>query len=182
MPSAAAALSTVPDAWRRPAFLAHAARTRAIRVALAHGRHLARADIRRLLDGEPEIAVVGEADSGEDAVGLARRTRPDVVVVDVGLPGLGCVETTRRLLAVPGVAVMVLTPSESDDRVLATLRAGATGVVYEDRWSADLVRAVTRAVTRAAAGDRRRGARSPRAPRRRASAIRQRPRAVLASC
>ena len=114
-----------------------------IRVAVAHGQRLGRAGLRAMLEREGEIAVI-EAASGEEAVAVARRLRPDVVLMDVHLPGLGCVEATRQILAGPPVAVMVLTDSETDARVFATLRAGAAGLLLEDGEPAALVRAVTR--------------------------------------
>jgi DNA-binding NarL/FixJ family response regulator len=116
--------------------------TGTIRVAIAHGQQLVRAGLRVLLEREAGIAVVDEAADGEHAVAVARRLRPDVVVLDVRLPGLGCVEATRRILAGPAVPVMVLTASETDARVFATLKAGAAGLLLEDREPAALVRAV----------------------------------------
>jgi DNA-binding NarL/FixJ family response regulator len=113
-----------------------------IRVAIAHSRRLVRAGLHVLLEREAGIAVVGLAADGDEAVALTRRVRPDVVLIDVDLPGLDCVETTRRMLAGQSVAVMVLTTSETDARLIATLRAGATGVLPEDREPADLIRAV----------------------------------------
>ena len=70
-----------------------------IRVGIAHGQRLVRAGLRVLLDHEAGIAVVDEAATGDEAVALTRRLQPDVVLLDVGLPGLGCVEVTRRILA-----------------------------------------------------------------------------------
>jgi DNA-binding NarL/FixJ family response regulator len=113
-----------------------------IRVAVAHGQRVVRAGLRVLLEGEPGIAVVDEAADGDEAVAVAHRLRPDVVLLDVRLPGLGCVEATRRIVAGPAVAVMVLTASETDARVFASLRAGATGLLFEDREPAALARAV----------------------------------------
>jgi CheY-like chemotaxis protein len=71
-----------------------------IRVAVAHGQRLVRAGLRAMLERHGEIAVI-EAASGEEAVAVARRLRPDVVLMDVHLPGLGCVEATRQILAGP---------------------------------------------------------------------------------
>jgi DNA-binding NarL/FixJ family response regulator len=113
-----------------------------IRVAIAHGECLVRAGLRVLLEREPGMCVVDEAADGDDAVAVARRLRPDVVLLDVRLPGLDCVEATRRIVARPGVAVMVLSPSETDARVFASLRAGAAGLLLEDRDPAALARAV----------------------------------------
>lgn len=113
-----------------------------IRVAIAHRQRVVRAGLRALLEREASIAVVDEAARGDEAVALARRLQPDVVVLDVSLPGLSCVEVTRRLLDETRVAVMLLAASETDARVLATLRAGAAGLLLEDREPAALVRAV----------------------------------------
>jgi DNA-binding NarL/FixJ family response regulator len=113
-----------------------------IRVAIAHGRQLARARLRALLERQPGIAIVGEAANGDDAVALTARVQPDVVVIGVDLPGLDCVEATRRILAGQSVAVMVLTASETDARLIATLRAGATGHLPEHWDPAALVRAI----------------------------------------
>jgi len=113
-----------------------------IRVVIAHGQRLVRAGLRLLLEREAGIAVVAEAATGDEAVALAQRLAPDVVLVDVHLPGLDCVQTTRRMLAGQATSVMVLTESETDARVLATLRAGAAGLLLEDREPAELVRAV----------------------------------------
>ena len=102
-----------------------------------------RAGVRLLLECEPGIVVVGEAATGEEAIALARRTRPDVMLIDVDVPGLDCVEATRRMLAEPGVAVMLLTTSETDDRRLfAALGAGAGGLLLKDTEPVELVRAV----------------------------------------
>jgi DNA-binding NarL/FixJ family response regulator len=114
-----------------------------IRVAVAHGQRLVRAGLGAMLERDGEIAVI-EAASGEEAVAVARRLRPDVVLMDVHLPGLGCVEATRQILAGPPVAVIVLTASETDARVFATLRAGAAGLLLEDGEPDALIRAVTR--------------------------------------
>jgi CheY-like chemotaxis protein len=98
---------------------------RTIRVTIAHQQRLLRAALRGLLEREAGIALVDEAANADEAVALARRSQPDVVLMDVSLPGLGCVEVTRRILDETPAAVMLLAASETDDRVLATLRAGA---------------------------------------------------------
>ena len=116
--------------------------TGTIRVAVADGQPLVRAGVRLLLEREPGIAVVGEAATGEEAIALARRARPDVMLINVHVPGLDCVEATRRILAEPGVAVMVLTAREADHRLFAALGAGARGLLLKDTEPAELVRAV----------------------------------------
>jgi DNA-binding NarL/FixJ family response regulator len=113
-----------------------------IRVAIAHRQRLVRAGLRVLLEREARIAVVDEAASGDEAVALTRRLQPDVVVLDVSLAGLSCVEVTRRLLDETRAAVMLLAASETDARVLVTLKAGAAGLLLEDCEPTVLVQAV----------------------------------------
>jgi DNA-binding NarL/FixJ family response regulator len=114
----------------------------ATRILIADGQELVRAGFRVLLEGEGRMNVVGEAATGEDAIELTRRIRPEVVLVDASLPGLDCVEVTRRMLADSRVAVMLLTASDSDKRVFAALRAGASGVLVKDTEPAELVRGI----------------------------------------
>jgi DNA-binding NarL/FixJ family response regulator len=112
------------------------------RVILSEGEALVRAGLRALLEEDGTVTVVGEAATGEEAVDLAGQHRPDVVLLDAGLPGLDSVETTRRLLADTGVPVMLLANSEADEHTFAALRAGASGVVLKDTEPSELVRAV----------------------------------------
>jgi DNA-binding NarL/FixJ family response regulator len=114
----------------------------AIRVVVADGHALVRAGFRVLLEDRPVIEVVGEAADGEEAVALARRVLPDVVLIDANLPGLDSVEATRRMLAETGAAVMLLTASAGDERVFPALRAGASGLILKDTEPTELVRAV----------------------------------------
>ena len=114
----------------------------AVRVVLADAHALARAGFRALLEGDGHIRVVGEASDGETAIAVTRERRPDVVLIDVTLPGLGAVETTRCLLTEPGCPVLLLTASEDDERNFPALRAGACGLLLKDTQPADLVRAV----------------------------------------
>jgi DNA-binding NarL/FixJ family response regulator len=114
----------------------------AVRVLVADGQALVRAGFRALLEADGQISVVGEASTGEEAVALARSLRPDVVLIDATLPGMDCVEATGRMLADPGVAVVLLTATELDERIFATLRAGARGLLLKDTDPAELVRAV----------------------------------------
>jgi DNA-binding NarL/FixJ family response regulator len=116
--------------------------TGTIRVAIADGQALVRAGFRVLLERSPGITVVGEAATGEQAVAMAHRTRPNVVLIDVHLPGLEHVRAMQDILAQPGVAVMLLAGSESDDRVLPAIRAGAGAVLLKDTNPGELVRAV----------------------------------------
>ena len=112
------------------------------RVILSEGEALVRAGLRALLEEDGTITVVGEAATGDEALDLARQLKPDVVLLDAGLPGLDSVETTRRLLADSGVPVMLLANSEADEHTFAALRAGASGVLLKDTEPSELVRAV----------------------------------------
>jgi DNA-binding NarL/FixJ family response regulator len=112
------------------------------RVILSEGEALVRAGLRALLEEDGTVTVVGEAATGEEVLDLAGQLKPDVVLLDAGLPGLDSVETTRRLLADSGVPVMLLATSEADDHTFAALRAGASGVLLKDTEPDELVRAV----------------------------------------
>ena len=114
----------------------------AVRVLIADRQALVRAGLRALLESGGRISVVGEAATGEDAVAEAFRLRPDVVLLDATLPGLDCVEATGRMLADPRIAVMLLTATEQDERIFASLRAGARGLLLKDTEPAELVRAI----------------------------------------
>jgi DNA-binding NarL/FixJ family response regulator len=116
--------------------------TGTIRVAVAHGRPLVRAGLRVLLERAAGIVVVGEAATGEAMVALARLARPDVVLMELDLPGLDSVGATRHMLAQRATGVMLLAASADDTRMRAALRAGAGGLLLEDTEPAELVRAV----------------------------------------
>lgn len=116
-----------------------------IRVVLADDQALVRAGFAALLDAEDDIEVVGEAADGAEAVRLAARSRPDVVLMDIRMPGLDGIEATRRIAADPGlgsVHIVIVTTFDLDEYVFEGLRAGAAGFLLKDTDAAELVRAV----------------------------------------
>ena len=114
----------------------------AVRVLLADSQALVRAGFRVLLEAAEHISVVGEAASGEEAVAVAQRLRPDVALIDATLPGLDSVQATREISSRSRVAVILLVASQDDEHSLPALRAGATGLLLKDTEPAELVRAV----------------------------------------
>ncbi len=120
----------------------------AIRVFLADPHALFRRGVHLVLEEEPGIDVVGETGDGLDAVERIVELVPDVVLIDVRLPGLSGIEATRRVRAlVPGVKVAILTVSESDEDLFAAVRAGAIGYLLKEVSIEELPEAV-RAVAR----------------------------------
>jgi DNA-binding NarL/FixJ family response regulator len=113
------------------------------RVLLADDQGLVRAGFRALLDAQPDIEVVAEAADGVQAVELARRERPDVVLMDIRMPVRDGLSATEELLAAdPGLKVIVLTTFDTDDMVLRALRIGAAGFLLKDTPPARLVEAI----------------------------------------
>jgi DNA-binding NarL/FixJ family response regulator len=114
-----------------------------IRVLIADDQALIRGGFRMILDAQDDIEVVGEAIDGRDAVAQAGRLRPDVIVMDVRMPGMDGIEATRRLTAAtPPTRVLVLTMFDLDEYVFEALRAGASGFLLKDRPPEELVTAV----------------------------------------
>ncbi len=112
-----------------------------ITVLLADDQPLVRAGIRALLEPEPDLGVVGEAADGWEAVRLAGELRPDVVLMDIRMPGLDGLEATRRLTA-RGIRVIVVTTFDLDEYVYEALRSGAGGFLVKDAEPAELRHAV----------------------------------------
>jgi RNA polymerase sigma factor (sigma-70 family) len=116
-----------------------------IRVAVADDQALVRLGLRVLLETEDDITLVGEAGDGQAAVELVRRTRPDVVLLDVRMPGTDGLQALRSIMATPELAatrVIVLTTFELDEYVFEALRDGASGFLIKDTEPAELLRAV----------------------------------------
>ena len=116
-----------------------------IRVLLADDQDLIRLGLRVLLDSEDDLEVVGDAADGLQALDLVRQLRPDVVLMDVQMPGIDGIEATRRIVADPDLAhtkVIILTTFEIDDYVFNALRAGASGFLIKDTKPAEVLRAV----------------------------------------
>jgi DNA-binding NarL/FixJ family response regulator len=116
-----------------------------VSVLIADDQGLVRAGFRAILESQDGITVVGEAEDGFAAVDLARRRAPDVVLMDVQMPGMGGIEATRRILGRPArtdVAVLMLTTFDLDEYVYDALRAGAGGFLLKDVRPEDLVAAV----------------------------------------
>ena len=116
-----------------------------IGVVLADDQALLRAGVRALLDAEPDITVLGEASDGAEALGLVRDLHPDVVLMDIRMPGTDGLEATRLIAADPALAatrVVVLTTFDLDEYVFEAIRAGASGFLVKDTEPTELLRAV----------------------------------------
>ena len=114
-----------------------------IRVLLADDQALVRSGFRLILETREDLDVVGEAEDGREAVELARKLRPDVILMDVRMPNVDGVEATRRLAALGSPArVLILTTFDLDEYVYEAIRAGASGFLLKDVQPAQLVDAV----------------------------------------
>lgn len=114
-----------------------------IRVLLADDHRMLRETLRMLLESEPDIKVVGEAIDGRAVLELATQLKPDVVVMDIGMPGMTGIEATRRLLAQqPEIKVVALSCYAQKQYVLEMLEAGACGYILKEDASDELLRAL----------------------------------------
>ncbi|MEU8424109.1 response regulator transcription factor [Micromonospora sp. NPDC048835] len=117
-----------------------------IRVLLVDDQHLIRAGLRMLCDAQPDIEVVGEADNGRDAIALAARLLPDVVVMDLRMPGVDGITATSRILTErPATRILVLTTFGDDDHLYPALTAGACGFLLKDAPPTELLDGIRRA-------------------------------------
>ncbi|KAB8162254.1 response regulator [Streptomyces sp. 3MP-14] len=114
-----------------------------VRVLLVDDQPLVRIGLRVLMADSTDIVAVGEAGSGEEAVALAEELGPDVVVMDIRMPGMDGIEATRRITAAESeTRVLVLTTFDDDDTVYGALRAGASGFVVKDMGLDDILQAI----------------------------------------
>lgn len=121
-----------------------------IRVLIVDDQALVRLGFRMVLEAEPDLEVVGEAGDGENATRLAGEAAPDVILMDVRMPGLDGIEATRRIVAAnPAARVIILTTFDLDEYAFGALKAGASGFLLKDVRPAEL----TQAIRSVAAGD-----------------------------
>ena len=114
-----------------------------IRLLICDDQALVRAGFRAILEAQPDIEVAGEAENGAEALALAERRAPDVILMDIRMPVLDGVEATRRLVAAGSPArILVLTTFDLDEYVHAAIRAGASGFLLKDVTPAKLIEAI----------------------------------------
>jgi len=122
--------------------------TTSLRVVVVDDHPVVREGLRAVLSAEPDIEVVADCGTGEEAVDLAAALRPDVVLMDLRLPGLDGVAATKRIVAADTAAVLVLTMYDTDGDIVRAVAAGATGYLLKESSRQDLVGAVRTAARR----------------------------------
>ena len=116
---------------------------RKVRVLLADDHQLMRSGIRLMLEREPDMSVVGEASDGREAVALAKSLRPDIVIMDIGMPSLNGIEAAAQMTQEnPELPIMIVSMHPDETYVLRALKAGARGYLLKDSAEADLIKAV----------------------------------------
>jgi two-component system response regulator NreC len=116
---------------------------RKLRILLVDDHAVVRAGIRSLLEGEADMEVVGEARSGEEAVDKATQLQPELVLMDIAMPGMNGIEATRRIKTeLPGTSVLILTMHDDEQFFFPALRAGASGYVVKEAEPRELLNAI----------------------------------------
>ena len=116
---------------------------RKIRILLADDHQLMRSGLRLLIEQQPGLTVVGEAGDGREVVSVAKSLKPDVIVMDIGMPNLNGIEATHQITQIhPEIAVVILSMHSDEGYVLRVLKAGAKGYLLKDSAEADLIKAV----------------------------------------
>jgi DNA-binding NarL/FixJ family response regulator len=114
-----------------------------IRILLVDDHALMRAGLRVLLGQEPDLEIVGEAGTGEEAIDRAEQLRPDLVLMDISMPGMGGLEATRRITAkLPGMRVLIVTVHAEEEYLLPVLEAGGSGYVMKQSADTELLGAI----------------------------------------
>ena len=114
-----------------------------IKVVIAEDHTIVRKGLCALLQGEPDIEVVGEAENGREALRIVERLLPDVVVMDIAMPGLNGLETTRQLKKkFPNMKILILTMHDNEEYIFETLRAGASGYLIKRSAPNELISAI----------------------------------------
>jgi len=114
-----------------------------IRVLIADDQVITRSGIRSLLAAQEEIEIVGEAQNGEDAIELASSLQPDVILMDLRMPGVNGIDATRRIhRTFPNISILILTVFEDDTSVFPAIRAGARGYLLKNTEQEELLRAI----------------------------------------
>jgi DNA-binding NarL/FixJ family response regulator len=114
-----------------------------IQLLIADDHEPFRDGLRALLMSAPDIELIGEAANGDEAIAMAARLQPDVILMDINMPGVNGIEATRQILHTsPHISVLILTMFEDDDSVFAALRAGARGYILKGALKAELLRAI----------------------------------------
>jgi NarL family two-component system response regulator LiaR len=115
----------------------------AVKVLLAEDHIITRQGIKKLLEDETDIQVVGEAGDGEEAVNLVKEKHPDLVIMDIAMPKLNGIEATRKIKAInPTIVVLILTAYDDDEYIFGLLDAGAAGYLLKTASGDDLIRAI----------------------------------------
>ena len=116
---------------------------RKIRILLADDHQLMRSGVRLMLEREPDLTVVGEASDGREAVSLTKSLKPEVVVMDIGMPNLNGIEAAQQMTEEdPDLAIVMVSMHSDESYVLRALKAGARGYLLKDSAQADLIKAV----------------------------------------